>query len=72
MTSLRRKVEYLWKTEGQPVGRLRGRHKQSQKMPDRVLAIVVHDRPFHLRVLRSTVACFIVNEIEEIIISKRR
>lgn len=28
-----------------------------------------YNRPFHLRVLRS-VACFIVNKIEEIIISK--
>lgn len=46
----------------QPVGRLRGRRAKS-KMPDRV-AIVRW--AVHLRASRS-VACFIVNEIEEII-----
>jgi len=50
----------------QPVGRLRGRRAKS-KMSDRV-AIVRW--PVHLRAPRS-VACFIVNEIEEIISNSR-
>lgn len=76
MTSLRRRVEYLWKAaRGQPVGQLRGRRRAKSKMPGSrrdptIVRPCVRSFICVPSALRS-VACLIVNEIEEIISAGR-
>jgi len=62
MTSLRRRVEYLWKAEGNRSDDF-VEDEWSQKCR---IASQSYDGPF-ICVRREVFACFIVNEIEEII-----
>lgn len=70
MTSLRRRVEYLWKTAGNRSGNFVEEDERSQKCRgsrrDRPIVSVHPFRSFACR-QQPSVACLIVNEIEEII-----